>query len=108
VIERGGICWLTADRPAGSRPVLVLQSEAFNRSRIPTVLVAPLAQDRRLGEAPGNVIVTRDASGLPRDAVIVVSQLAAVERVRLRATGTRLTDPVMALVEEGVKLVLGL
>jgi len=40
--------------------------------------------------------------------VIVVSQLAAVERVRLRATGARLTDPVMALVEEGVKLVLGL
>ncbi|HSE53442.1 MAG TPA: type II toxin-antitoxin system PemK/MazF family toxin [Gemmatimonadales bacterium] len=108
MIARGGICWLTADRPAGSRPVLVLQSEAFNRSRIPTVLVAPLAQDLRLGEAPGNVIVTRDASGLPRDAVIVVSQLAAVERVRLRGTGARLTDPVMALVDEGVKLVLGL
>jgi mRNA interferase MazF len=108
VIERGGICWLTADRPAGSRPVLVLQSEAFNRSRIPTVLVAPLAQDLRLGDAPGNVIVKRRTSGLPRDAVVVVSQLAAVERARLRATGTRLTGPVLALVEEGVRLVLGM
>jgi mRNA interferase MazF len=107
VIERGGICWLTADRPAGSRPVLVLQSEAFNRSRIPTVLVAPLAQDQRLGEAPGNVVVTRAASGLPRDTVVVVSQLAAVERARLRETPGRLSGPVMALVEEGVRLVLG-
>lgn len=108
MIERGGIYWLTADRPAGSRPVLVLQSGAFNRSRIPTVLVAPLAQDLRLGNAPGNVIVPRGATGLPRDAVVVVSQLAAVERARLKETGSRLEAPVMALVEEGVRLVLGL
>jgi mRNA interferase MazF len=108
VIERGGICWLTTDRPAGSRPVLVLQSEAFNRSRIPTVLVAPLAQDLRLGEAPGNVTVKQAATGLPRDTVVVVSQLAPVERARLRETKTRLTGPVMELVEEGVRLVLGM
>ena len=108
MIERGGIYWLTADRPAGSRPVLVLQSEAFNRSRIPTVLVAPLAQDLRLGDAPGNVIVPRGATGLPRDTVVVVSQLAAVERERLRESGTRLTGPVMALVDQGLRLVLGL
>jgi len=88
--------------------VLVLQSEAFNRSRIPTVLVAPLAQDLRLGDAPGNVIVKGSATGLPRDTVVVVSQLAAVERTRLRETPARLDPPVMALVEEGVRLVLGL
>lgn len=108
MIERAAICWLAADRPAGSRPVLVLQSEAFNRSRIPTVLVAPLAQDLRLGDAPGNVIVKGSATGLPRDTVVVVSQLAAVERTRLRETPARLDPPVMALVEEGVRLVLGL
>ena len=108
MIERGGIYWLTADRPAGNRPVLVLQSGAFNRSRIPTVLVAPLAQDLRLGDAPGNVILPGKTTGLPRDAVVVVSQLAAVERIRLRETGTRLDPPVMALVEEGVRLALGL
>ena len=88
--------------------MLVLQSGAFNRSRIPTVLVAPLAQDLRLGGAPGNVIVPRGVSGLPRDAVIVVSQLAAVDRARLRESGTRLEASVMALVEAGVRLVLGL
>lgn len=108
MIERAAICWLAADRPAGSRPVLVLQSEAFNRSRIPTVLVAPLAQDLRLGDAPGNIIVKGSATGLPRDTVVVVSQLAAVERTRLRETPARLDPPVMALVEEGVRLVLGL
>jgi len=108
VIERGGIYWLTADRPAGSRPVLVLQSRAFNRSRIPTVLVAPLAQDLRLGESPGNLIISQAASGLSRDTVVVVSQLAAVERARLRETGTRLEAPLMALVDEGVRLALGL
>lgn len=88
--------------------MLVLQSGAFNRSRIPTVLVAPLAQDLRLGDAPGNVIVPKGASGLPRDAVVVVSQLAAVERARLRESGTRLEAPLMALVDEGVRLALGL
>lgn len=88
--------------------MLVLQSAAFNRSRIPTVLVAPLAQDLRLGDAPGNVILQRGTTGLPRDAVVVVSQLAAVERARLRETGARLEGPVLALVDEGVKLVLGL
>jgi mRNA interferase MazF len=108
VIERGRICWLEGERPAARRPVLVLQADPFNRSAIPTVLVAPLAQDLRLAEAPGNVALTAKASGLPRDTVLVVSQISTVERARLRETAGRLDQPLLAEVGEGLRLVLGL
>jgi len=108
VIERGRICWLEGERSAARRPVLVLQSDPFNRSRIPTVLVVPLAQDLRLAEAPGNVRVSSAVSGLATDTVVVVSQVATVERTQLRETAVHLDDSVMGVVGEGVRLALGL
>ncbi len=108
MIERGRICWLEGERPAARRPVLVLQSDPFNRSRIPTVIVAPLAQDLRLAEAPGNVRVSSADSGLARDTVVVVSQVSTVERKQLRETAGRLDDSVMEAVGEGLGLTLGL
>ena len=108
MIERGRICWLEGGRPAARRPVLVLQSDPFNRSRIPTVIVAPLAQDLRLAEAPGNVRVSSAVSGLARDTVVVVSQVSTVERTQLRETAGRLDDSLMGVVGEGLGLALGL
>ena len=96
------------ERAASRRPVLVLQSDPFNRSRIPTVLVVPLAQNLALAEAPGNVLVRAKLSGLPRDTVLVVSQISAVERGRLRETAVRLDDELIGEVGEGMRLVLGL
>lgn len=108
MIERGRICWLEAERPAARRPVLVLQADPFNRSSIPTVLVAPLAQDLGLAEAPANVLLRAKVSGLPRDTVLVISQISAVERSRLRETAVRLDDELIGEVGEGMRLVLGL
>lgn len=108
MIERGKVCWLEAERPAAREPVLVLQADPFNRSRIPTVVVAPLAQELRLAEAPGNVLVRAKASGLPRDTVAVLSQVSTVDRKQLRETAVRLEDSLMAHVAEGLRLVLGL
>jgi mRNA interferase MazF len=107
VIERGRICWLEGERPAARRPVLVLQSDPFNRSAIPTILVAPLAQDLRLTEAPGNLRLSSAVSGLPRDTAVVVSQVSTVDRKQLRETAVRLDQTLMGIVSEGIRLVLG-
>ena len=106
MIERGRICWLEAARSAARRPVVVLQSDAFNRSVLPTVLVAPLAQNLRLLEAPGNVLVPAKASGLSQDTVVVVSEIATIPRSQLTPAG-RLPSELVRRIGEGVKLALG-
>ena len=108
MIERGRICWLDAARSAARRPVVVLQSDAFNRSILPTVLVAPLAQNLLLLEAPGNVLVPAKASGLKQDTVVVVSEIATLERGRLATTPAVLPEPLMGRIGDGLRLVLGL
>ena len=61
-------------RPPGCRrPVVVVQSEAFNRSRIQTVVAITLTSNLRLAAAPGNVLLPAKAAGLPRDSVANVS-----------------------------------
>ena len=69
MIERGSIGWVEAGDPKDRFPVVVVQSDPFNQSKIPTVLVVPLASGTRLADAPGNVLVPASASGLPRETV---------------------------------------
>ena len=78
MIRRGDVWWASLTDSTGSeagyrRPVLVVQSDAFNRSRLRTVVAVALTTNLRLAEAPGNVPVPREDSGLPRDSVAVVS-----------------------------------
>ncbi|HOX17479.1 MAG TPA: type II toxin-antitoxin system PemK/MazF family toxin [Spirochaetales bacterium] len=90
------------------RPVVVMQSDAFNASRIGTVLVVPLTTKLALADAPGNVFVEARESGLSSDSVAVVSQLAAVDRRRLLERAGALGQATLARVELGLKLVLDL
>ena len=113
MISRGEIWWASLPRPVGSgpgyrRPVLVVQAEAFNRSRIGTVVVATISSNMALAAAPGNVALTKRQSGLPKPSVVNVSQILTLDR-------TTLTDPVRALgrremgrVGDGLRLILGL
>ena len=85
VVAQGDVCWADLPEPVGSgpgfrRPVLVVQGNAFNRSRIATVLIVPLTSNLRLANAPGNVVLPARVSGLPRESVANVSQLIAVDR----------------------------
>lgn len=87
-MRRGEIWWASLSSPRGSepgyrRPVVVVQSDAFNRSRIQTVIVAAITSSERLGLAPGNVSLTRRQSGLPKASVINVSQLMTLDRAFL-------------------------
>ena len=79
IIERGTIWWADLGAPRGSspgfrRPVLIVQNDAFNRSRIGTTLAVVLTSNMRLLDAPGNVLVSAAESGLPKDSVANVSQ----------------------------------
>lgn len=112
-MQRGDIWWASLRRPRGSepgyrRPVVVVQSDAFSRSRIQTVIVAAITSNMRLAEAPGNVALTRRQSGLPEDSVINVSQLITIDKFCLTERIKRIpTDKVLAL-NEGLRLVLSL
>lgn len=60
-MQRGEIWWASLPEPSGSepgysRPVLVIQDNRFNASRINTVIVAVVTSNIRLADAPGCVL----------------------------------------------------
>jgi mRNA interferase MazF len=111
VVERGQIWWVDLGEPAGSepgfrRPILVVQSDAFNRSRLRTVLAVVLTSNLRLVEAPGNVLIPAKAASLPKDSVANVSQVITVDRDFLTEPAGRIRGQLLKDVESGLRLVL--
>ena len=94
--------------PGFRRPILVVQSNAFNQSRIGTVVAVALTSNLRLVEAPGNVLVKRRTSGLPRESVANVSQGVPVDREDLVERAGKLDSETLRQVEAGLRLVLDL
>ena len=112
-MRRGEIWWASLPDPRGSgpgfrRPVLVVQNNPFNESRIRTVVVAAVSSNVRLAEAPGNVLLNEDESRLPRPSVINVSQILTVDKSFLTEQVSVLGTDIMARVDAGLNLVLGL
>ena len=113
VIERGEIWWASLPEPAGSepgyrRPVLVVQTDAFNRSRLQTIVAVVLTSNLRLVDAPGNVLVPAEASGLPKDSIANVSQVITVDRAFLTERAGRLRGRTLEAVDDGLRLALDL
>ena len=69
--------------PSGKRPAVVIQNDLLNRSNIRTTIVTLLTSKQKLGQVPGNVCLTKGTANLPKKSVVVVSQLATVDRNRL-------------------------
>lgn len=88
--------------------MLVVQADAFNRSRLQTVTAVILTSNLRLLDAPGNVLVTTKASGLPKESVANVSQIATLDRDLLLEKTGRVAPKVMAQVDAGLCLALDL
>jgi mRNA interferase MazF len=112
-IERGEIWWadLAAPRrsePGYRRPVLVVQADSFNRSRIQTAIVAVITGNLELAGAPGNVLLPARSTGLPRDSVVNVSQLLTLDRSYLTERVGALPPRMQGSVDEGLRLVLQL
>ena len=113
VIARGEVWWADLGEPTGSepgfrRPVLLVQADAFNRSRIQTTVAVVLSSNVRLLDAPGNVLVSEAASGLPKDSVANVSQIVTLDRDFLTERAGKVPSRVMAAIDAGLKLVLDL
>ena len=112
-MQRGEIWWASLPAPKRSepgfrRPVLVVQSDAFNKSRIGTVVVAAITSNTALAEAPGNVLLSRRTSGLPKASVVNVSQVMTLDRTMLTESVRTLPKSEMTAIENGLRLVMGL
>ena len=110
VMTRGEIWWATVPDPAGGdeirHPVVVISSDAFNDSAIPTVNAVVLTQRLELAAAPGNFLLTRAQSGLTKDSVVNVSQLVTLDRTYLRERAGGIPDDMLARLDRGLRLVL--
>jgi len=112
-MERGDVWWAhlpdpIASEPGFKRPVLVIQSDAFNRSRIRTIIAVVLTSNLRLAEAPGNVLISASETGLPKDSVANVSQVITIDRSFLTENCGKLSSRILRSVEEGLRLALSL
>jgi mRNA interferase MazF len=112
-MTRGEIWWADFGLPDGSeagfrRPVLIVQDDAFNESRIKTIVVLPLTSNLRLLDAPGNVLVNKKESRLTEDSVIIVAQFYALDRQKFIEKISKVKRETIEKVENGMMLVLGI
>jgi mRNA interferase MazF len=112
MMERGQIWWADLGEPRGSEPgyrhpVLVLQRDEVNRSRINTVVVCLLTSNPALARAPGNTLLRRRRTGLPRDSVANASQIATLNKSDLEELIGALPVDVMDDVDRGIRWFLG-
>lgn len=112
MIAQGEVWWADLAEPLGSepgcrRPVAVVQCDAFNRSRIATVVCVPLTSNLRWSQAPGNVYLEAATTGLSKDSVTNVSQVVALDRTILDERVGKLSEREVVLVLAGIDVVLG-
>ena len=113
VIERREVWWADLEEPRGSepgfrRPVIIVQADSFNRSRLRTILAIVLSSNLRLLDAPGNVLFPSKATGLPKDSAAVVTQVITLDQDYLSERVGKIPPRLMAQVDAGLKLALDL
>ena len=111
-IAQGETWWADLPEPTGSgpgfrRPVLVVQGDHLNRSRIATVVCVPLTSNLIWADAPGDVLLSSALTGLPKDSVANASQIVALDRECLTERVGRLPRRKLGLVMSAIDVVLG-
>jgi mRNA interferase MazF len=111
-VSQGEVWWADLGEPHGSkpgfrRPVLVIQGDALNRSRIATAVCVALTSNVKWASAPGNVLLSESATGLPKESVANVSQIVTLDKSELTARAGKLPKAKLHLVLSGVDVVLG-
>lgn len=112
VVAQGEVWWAELPEPTGSgpgfrRPVVVVQGDALNASRIATIVCVPLTSNLRWADAPGNVLLPARLTGLPKDSVANVSQIVTLDRTLLTERAGKLPRSKLTLVLSGIDVVLG-
>src|SRR5262249_48548536 len=108
----GEIWWTNLGEPTGSgpgyrRPVVVVQCDALNHSRVSTVVCVPLTSSLKWVNAPGNVLLAARATGLAKDSVANVSLIVAIDRSQLTECSGKLARRQLDLVLAGIDTILG-
>lgn len=108
---RGEIWWANLPDPLGSepgyrRPILIVQDDIFTQSRISTVIVVIITSNTQLAQAPGNVLLPREATGLLRDSVANVSQIFTVDKTFLVERVGSLPEHLQEEIDEGLRTIL--
>jgi mRNA interferase MazF len=111
VVKKGEIWWASLEEPRSSepgfrRPVVIISSNEFNKSKIQTVIVAAITSNVRLSEAPGNFKLTKTSAGLNRESVVNVSQLLTLDKTFLNEKSGKLNAKQIQLLNYGLQLVL--
>jgi mRNA interferase MazF len=111
-VAQGDVWWADLPAPTGSgpafrRPVVVVQGDALNRSRIATVVCVPLTSNLKWATAPGNVLLPSSATGLPKESVANVSQLVTLDKTDLTERIGKLARAKLELLRSGIDVVLG-
>jgi mRNA interferase MazF len=112
-IQRGAIWWADLGVPSGSvpgyrRPVLIVQDDVFNQSKLATVLIVSLTSNLQYQNLPGNVLISREDSGLSRDSVVNITQLTTIDKQWLDEHVADLPPTIMHQIDNGLRLVLDL
>lgn len=112
-VARGSVWWVDLPEPQGSapgfrRPAVVVQGDAFNRTRLRTIVVVVMTSNLKLADLPGNVLVPGREAGLPLDSVANVTQVVTLDRTALGEPCGRLDRARMARIDAGLRLVLDL
>jgi len=112
VISQGEVWWADIPPPIGSgpgfrRPVVVVQGDALNRSRIGTAVCVPLTSNLRWKDAPGNVLLSARSTGLSKDSAANVSQIVALDRPLLNQRAGKLSTAKLQLLLTGIDVILG-
>jgi len=113
VIKRGEIWWAALPTPSASepgyrRPLVVIQANEFNSSKINTVIAAVITSNLHLAAAPGNVVIPSRKSKLPKKSVVNVSQLITVDKTFFIERVHQLPNSIMSIIDDGIRLVLHL
>jgi mRNA interferase MazF len=113
MVRRGQVWWAELSEPNASetgyrRPVIIIQANAFNVSRIRTVVVVAITSNLRLAKAPGNVLLTKANTGLYKSSVANVSQIITIDKDCLTEQAGDLDHLTMGQISEGLQLVLGI
>ncbi|MFN2392683.1 MAG: type II toxin-antitoxin system PemK/MazF family toxin, partial [Pyrinomonadaceae bacterium] len=111
IVERGEIWWADLPEPHGSspgfqHPVLIVQSDDFNQTKLNTVMGVVITTNLRLADMPGNVLLEKRTSGLPKNSVVNVTQIVTFDKNELLEFVGNVSAQKMEQVDSGLRLVL--
>jgi len=113
MIRRGQVWWVDLGEPRGSEPgfrhpALVLQRDEVNASKLATVVVCVLTSNKAHAGAPGNTLLPKRTTGLPRDSVANASQLATLNKSDLETLAGTVPKHLLDKVDDGIRWFLHL